>query len=123
MPTTVARVDMEIFNNATWEDAFQFGVVGDMTWNFSSQSFKLDIKGTKDDAVPLLSLSTGAGTIVVDDVTQRVLHFNVPDTGITPYLVPGEYVYDLMMYDASTPPIRVILMSGKLYVRQGVTGN
>ena len=122
MPTTVARVDMEIYNNATWTDAFQFGVVGDTSWNLAGQNFRLDIKGNKDSTTILLTLSTATSTIVVDDTTQRILHFNVPETAIVAALLPGEYVYDLVMYDYSTPAVRIVLMGGKLTVRQGVTG-
>jgi hypothetical protein len=123
MAQTAARVDMEISNNATWNDAFQFGVAGDTSWNFSGQNFRLDIKGNKDQSSALLTISTDLTTIVVDDITQRILHFNVQDTAIRAALVPGDYVYDLVMYDFSTPPVRVQLMSGKLKVTQGITGD
>jgi hypothetical protein len=123
MARTSARVDMEITNNSTWEDAFQFGTVGDTSWNFSGQNFRLDVKGNKDQPTALLTITTGGGTIVVDDITNRILHFNVTDTAVAAALVPGDYVYDLVMYDFATPPIRVVLMSGKLKVTQGITGN
>jgi hypothetical protein len=123
MAQTSARVDMEITNNVTWNDAIIFGVAGDTSWNFSGQNFRLDVKGNKDQPAALLTISTGLATIVVDDINQRILHFNVQDTVIAAALVPGDYVYDLVMYDFSAPPIRVQLMSGKLKVIQGITGN
>ena len=123
MAQTSAHVDMEITNNATWNDAFVFGVVGDTSWNFSGQNFRLDVKGNRDQSVALLTISTDLTTIVVDDITQRILHFNVQDAVVAAALVPGDYVYDLVMYDFSTPPVRVQLMSGKLKVTQGITGN
>lgn len=123
MADTAAKVDMVITNNATWMDAFQFGTVGDTSWNFTGQNFRMDIKGNKDQTVALLTLLSTNGTIVVDDVTQRILHLNVPDATITGALVPGEYQYDFIMYDSSNPVVRVLLMQGEIKVRQGVTGN
>ncbi len=124
MPRTAARVDMAISNNATWEDAFQFGTAGDTSWSFSGQSFAMDVKGTRDSPTALLALHTDAGTIVVDDVVQRVLHFNVDDSAILSALSVTDncepYVYDLVMIDDSDNS-RVVLMSGKVYVEQGVT--
>ncbi len=122
MAHTAARVDMVISNNATWQDAFQFGTSGDTSWSFVGQSFFVDVKGTRDDPAPLLALSTNAGTIVVDDVVLRVLHFNVDDSEILSSLPITEdcepYVYDLVMVNGNT---RVVLMWGKIYVEQGVT--
>lgn len=116
---TSARVDLRIDNNGTWMDAFQFGEPDDTTWTLDGQSFELDVQRTPYDAVPLLSLSTTDGRIVVDDLIQRVIHFNVDPDDIQSALRPGEYVYDLVMVDGSD--VRVPLMHGKLFVQQGVT--
>ena len=121
-PITKARVDIAIDNNSTWEDAFLFGTVGDLSWNFNGQSFRADIKGNKDQTSVLLTVSSVAGTIVVDDPIQRILHFWVPEAAISAALQPGEYIYELMMFDGSVPSVRVPLMGGKLIVLQGVTG-
>lgn len=123
MADTAACVNMVVPNNATWEDAFKFGTDGDTTWSFTGQSFRLDVKGNRNDTVALLTLSTALGSIVVDDVVQRVLHLNVPDADIVAALHVGEYVYDLIMFDASFPSIRVNLMRGNICVTQGITGN
>lgn len=123
MAITSARVDIEIVNNATWEDAFIFGEPEDAAWTLSNQNFRVDVKGSKDQAVALLTLTTANGRIVVDDVVQRVIHFNVPDADVQANLLPGDYVYDLIMIDNSNPAVRVALMHGKLKVRQGVTGD
>lgn len=122
MAITRATVNLVIENNATWLDAFQFGTVGDTTWSFVGQNFRLDVKGNKDQTAALLSLTSAAGTIVVDDVVQRVLHLNVPETSITAALHPGEYIYELVMFDNSVPAVRVPLMGGKLIVEQGIAG-
>ena len=119
---TSAKVNIEIVNNATWEDAFMFGTEGDTTWSFTDQSFIMELKADRDDITPLFTLSTDNGRIVVDDVVQRILHFNVPFTDIQAALPPRtEYQYDLIMYDTSVPPIRVALMHGEVKVKQGVT--
>lgn len=123
MSDTSARVDLVTPNNVTWEDAFIFGTAGDTSWSFTGQNFRLDVKGDRDDAVPLLTLSTANGEIVVDDVVQRILHLQVPDATLRAALVPGCYVYDLIMYDNSTPAVRVALLHGHLRITQGVTGD
>lgn len=127
---TQAIVNIIIQNNATWEDAFQFeppdtedGGTLDTSWSFTGQTFRLDVKTNATDTTPKLSMTTANGQIVVDDPVQRILHFNVPDSFITANLPVGKYVYDLIMIDASNPPIRVALMSGTVTVNQGVTGN
>ena len=109
MSVTRARVDIAIQNNATWEDAFVLGTAGDTSWNFVGQKFRLDVKGNVDQTVALLSLTSDAGTIVVDDVIQRILHLNVPETSIVAALLPGEYIYELVMFDLSVPAVRVPL--------------
>ena len=123
VPTTTARVDMTIANNGTWQDAFKFGVDGDTTWSFTGQSFRADIKADRLSATPLLTTSSALGTIVVDDVVQRVLNFNVSEAALAAAgLIPGEYWYDFIMFDASSPAIRVPLMKGKLKITLGITG-
>jgi hypothetical protein len=118
---TAARVDMTIANNATFEDAFIFdqGATG---WSFTGMTFKMEIKANKYDTTPILTWTSGGGQIIVDDVIQRILHFNVSDTVIQASLPVAEYQYDLIMLDGSTPVVRVSLMSGEIKVRQGVTG-
>ncbi len=117
---TASIVDIVAANTVTLQDAFQFGLTTD-TWTFTGQSFKMEVKADRADAAALVTWSTGAGSIVVDDVTTRVLHLNVDETALQAALPVGEYVYDLVMYDASVPPVRTLLMQGKLFVTQGVT--
>jgi hypothetical protein len=124
MARSAARVDMAISNNATWEDAFKFGVDGDTSWSFTGQSFLMEVKGTRDDPTPLLTMTNGGGEIVIDDYTQRVLHFNVDYTVFSPVLPVtvdcAPYVYDLVMVDNSDGT-RVVLMGGTVTVEQGVS--
>ena len=118
--STAAPTDLRIANNATWQDAFQFGTPGDTTWSFDNQKFELDVQLNRYDTVPKLSLSTDNGRIITDDSVQRVLHFDVSPDDIQSALSPGVYCYDLVMVDSSSDD-RTLLMSGRLFVGQGVT--
>ena len=121
--STAAKVDFEIQNNATWNDALQFGTPGDLSWSLTNQNFRCDLKKNTYDASPVLSLTSGAGQIVVQDPVQRIVNFNVPESVLqTLPVIPFHYRYDFIMYDNSTPPVRVLLMSGKIKVEQGITG-
>src|SRR5258708_16750274 len=111
---TSAHVDLRIDNNGTWQDAFQFSTPDDTSWTLSGQSFELDVQRSAYDLVPLLHMDSAGGQIVTDDVVQRVIHFNVAPTVIQSSLTPGSYVYDLVMLNSSTPPVRVLLMHGQL---------
>jgi hypothetical protein len=117
---TATIVDIVAANTVTLQEAFQFGLSTD-TWVFTGQNFKMEVKADRADPTALVTWSTGAGSIVVDDAINRVLHLNVSEAAIQAALPVGEYVYDLVMYDGSAPPIRVLLMQGKLFVTQGVT--
>jgi hypothetical protein len=120
-PRTAAKVDFVVQNNQTWQDPLQFGTPGDTTWSLTGQNFTMDIKGSPYDVSAFYTLSTGSGTIVVDDAIQRVIHFNVPDAVIQADLPIGEYVYDLIMFDSSSPAIRIPLCRGKVKIIQGVS--
>jgi len=124
--STAARVDLTVQNNAYWTDAFQFGVAGDTSWSYTNQKFEMDVKGNRFDATPLFQLQTANGRIVVDDAVNRVLHFYCVDTDVSGSLPVTDdcepYVYDLVMVD-NTTGTRVPLMTGKVFVTQGVTGD
>jgi hypothetical protein len=117
--STSAEVDLRIDNNGTWMDAFQFGRPGDQNWTLADQTFELDVQRNPYDELPLLSLTTANGRIIVDDEVQRVIHLNVPPDELQANLTPGFYVYDLVMVNAFEQ--RVPLMHGTLEVVQGVT--
>lgn len=116
---TASIVDIVCPNTATLQDAFQFGLPTD-TWLLGPH-FKMEVKASRDDPTAIFTFSTDLGTIVIDDAVQRVINMNVPDATIMANLPVGEYVYDLVMYDNSAPPIRTIMMQGKFFVTQGVT--
>jgi hypothetical protein len=141
----ITVVDVEVSNNAWWDDAFQFGVQGDTSWSFNGVTFLLDIKVIQSDANAVLSLSS-PGTITVVDTVQRILQMNVTDkamravlltTDVTAlpigWVVPagttqpgangtlfGRYEYDLIMVTTSTGQ-RDMLMQGDFVMKRGVT--
>lgn len=124
---TAARVDFATQDNATFEDAVQFdphGPTGSTSgaWGLTGQNFRMDIKRRREDTNALISLTSAAAQIVVDDMTLRILHFNVPETTLTAVLIPGRYVYDFIMFDGSNPPIRIPLMFGEFWFKHGITG-
>ena len=116
---TSAEVDLAIDNNGTWSDAFQFGDVGDFTWDLFSSNFEMDVKRNRYDLTPLLHLDLAGGRIVIADPVQRVIYLNVASVDIQAALAPGEYVYDLVMIDVNG--VRIPLMHGDVEVTQGVT--
>jgi hypothetical protein len=117
---TSAHVDLSIDNNTTWSDAFQFDDPDDTTWTLDGCSFTLDVQVTYYDLEPKLSLSSAAGTILIADPIKRVIYFSVPAAAVQAGVLPGTYVYDLIMTDALG--VRTALMHGQLEVSQGVTG-
>lgn len=121
MALTSACVDIFASDNGTLQDAFRFGVLGDTSWSLTGQSFKMEIKASRDDVSPLLTLTSAGGSIIIDDVVQRVIHLNVAYTALQAAVPVGEYVYDLIMFDASVPPIRTPLMQGRFCLQHGVT--
>jgi len=119
-PPSSSHVKIVTAWNASFSEAYQFDESTDVTWNFTAKTFRMDIKGNYEQDTALLSLTSAASYIVVDDVTLRILHFNVPEAVIQAAMPPGNYVYDLIMTDADG--VRVPLMHGDFVLTQGVTG-
>lgn len=119
-PPTSAHVDITVAKNASFAEAFQFDEATVTTWDFNSKTFRLDIKGNFEQTSALISITSGASQITVDDAVLRILTINVPDTDMQAALVPGCYVYDLIMTDAGD--VRTQLMHGDFFFAQAVTG-
>jgi hypothetical protein len=120
MALTASRQDLQFLDSGDLYDAFQFGMTGDTSWDFDNKTFHMDVKGSTDDASPLLSLTTANNRIVTDDGLLRVLHIYVPMADVEASLVPGCYVYDLIMIDGVTT-VRTPLMYGRLEIKHGAT--
>jgi hypothetical protein len=91
-------------------------------WNFNGESFRLDIKANKWATAALLSLTSAAGQIIIQDPINRILQMNVPESVFTGVVVPGSYPYELMMFNSANPSIRTPLMHGKFTLTHGVAG-
>lgn len=117
---TASEVDLVEYTNTTMQDAFQFGLSTD-TWTLTGQAFRMEVKASVDDATPITTFTSAAGQILITDVINRIIQFNVPMSVIDAALPAGTYVYDLIMYDTSVPPIRTMMMFGNLTIQQGVT--
>jgi hypothetical protein len=120
MALTAARANLSYLDSGDFYDAFRFGTVGDTSWSFTNKTFHMDIKGSADDDSALLTLTSGNGRIVVDDAATRVLHLYVSQADWEAALVPGCYVYDLVMIDGDTT-VRTPLMYGSIEDTRGVT--
>lgn len=120
-PPTSAHVDIAVSKNESFNEAFQFDDATVTTWDFTGCSFRMDLKGNFEQVATTISFVSGAGQITVDNVALRILHFNVADNVLQAALVPGRYVYDLIMTDASS--VRTQLMHGDFIFAEGVTGD
>lgn len=119
-PPTSANVDISVPNNASFNEAFQFDDATVTYWDFNNKTFAMALKGNFEQTVALITFVSGGGQITVDDAALRILHFNVPDDDLNAVLVPGRYVYDLIMTDASE--VKTQLMHGAFNFAIGVTG-
>jgi energy-converting hydrogenase Eha subunit C len=129
-----AFIDFVVGTNETFSDALIFdppewgwgctgatGCTGPAPWTLAP-NWEMSIKGNRQQTSALITLTTGAGQIIVQDPVNRIISFNVPDTVLNAALVPGNYVFDLVMSDNSTPPIRTQMAHGGFRFSLGVTG-
>lgn len=116
---TIAVVNQTIANNETWQFPFQFGIPGDLSWNFDHVDLFCDIMVAAGET-PLLSTSSLNGDLVIDDPIARIMHYFVQPAVIQSQLPAGAYVYDLIMVNQTTY-VTQRLMTGTLTVQEGVT--
>src|SRR5271155_4201994 len=147
---TSSRVDITIADNTTLSEAFQFDPPGPsgvfngfaftgptgptgVQWGFTGMNFTCDIWGNYGQTGPSFtfsSLPSNSQMILVDDYTNRILHFNVAwpiykgltaATGATGTgLICGEYEYQFRIADSSSPPIVTELMYGQFKIKHRV---
>jgi hypothetical protein len=107
--------------NNTWLLlAWRFGTQGDTSWSFTGKSFLCDFKADPSQVKPDLVTSSATNTILILDVVNRILQFNVTDLVIRQKLQPGPYFGDLIMVDNVTGE-RDPLMNIVMTITQGVT--
>src|SRR4029077_15517278 len=104
-------------NNSSGRDAFHVSKAADPTWNLVGCTVEMDVQRNSYDAVPLLSMSTTNGRIVIADPVLRVIYFNVSPDDIQANLKPGKYLYDLVLIEPTD--VRTLLMHGTVTVQQG----
>lgn len=109
VPPTSANVNITVAKNTTFSDALQFGDADDTTWSFVNKTFHMGLKGNIEQDDEVLVFTSAASEIVVDDTALRILHFNVPPATLLAALVPGEYVYDLIMTDTDTAVVTQLM--------------
>ena len=107
-------------NTGPW--APWFSNTGPFAWTLSGQYFRLDIKADREQSTSLITFFSNTGQIVIVSSTNRVIQMNVPETAWVGVLPPGDYVYELMMYDGSVPPVRTPLMHGRFRLVHGLSG-
>lgn len=123
MADTAAIVNFCVPNNATWQDAVEFTDPDDTQWSLTGQKFVMEVKGNRNDSGFLLELTSDNNDILIVSAALRIIKWNVDKAVIQAALPVGVYVYDLIMYDASVPAQRTMLMQGKVTVTQGITGD
>lgn len=117
---TSANVNIIVAKNTTFSDALQFDAEEDVTWNFENKTFRMGLKGNFEQDDEVIAFTSDASEIVVADAASRVLYFNVPHTTLAAALVPGMYLYDLIMVDTTTA-VRTQLMHGEFHYAEAVT--
>lgn len=118
---SVAKVDLIVQNNQTFNYAFSFGDPLDASWSFDHQDLYMDIKRDAADETPVMSLnSLSPATILIIDSATRSIAFNVDDDDLRAALESDTYKYDLMMVDRTTGET-VPLMGGDIKITEGVT--
>src|SRR5215831_13500805 len=121
IPFTVAPVDLIFQDNETWQDAWQFGMPDDHSWDFTGWTFYMDVKGDRDDVSPLFQLTSANGRIRLIDVASRIIQFNANSVDVQAALKPGRFDYDLIGLDTSVPSVRTALLTGRLRLKHGIT--
>jgi hypothetical protein len=120
VPPTSAHADITVAKNTTFSDAVQFDDADDTTWDFLNKTFRMGLKGNYEQDDETVAFTSAAAEIVVLDPALRILGFNVPHATLAAVLVPGCYVYDLLMTDTDTAVVTQ-LMYGEFHYAEAVT--
>lgn len=106
------EADIAITDNADWALPLFFTDGNDAPYDFTGDSFKMDVRETPASA-PVAQLTTANGGIDSTDLANGHVTLHLAK-GLT----AGTYVYDLIRV---TGAAQEYLIGGKLTVRQGVT--
>jgi hypothetical protein len=117
---TSAPVNFTVAKNTTFSDSVRFDYPTDTSWNLLNKTFRMGLKGNFEQDDETLAFTSAASEIVILDTTTRVIAFNVPHATMAAALVPGVYVYDLIMTDTSTAA-QTQLMHGNFIYADAVT--
>jgi len=119
-PPSSAHCNITVAKNTTFSDAVQFILDDGSTWDFNNKTFRMGLKGNYEQSPEQLEFTSDAAEIVVADAAQRILYFNVPPATLQAALVPGVYLYDLVMTDTVTA-VRTQIMYGEFRYAEAVT--
>lgn len=104
-----------ITDNADWLQPLVFTDRGGAPYDMTGSTLRVDFKASRDDPAAVLSLTTGNGGIVSDDLANGAISLSIADFAVA----PGDYVGDLIRI---TGGAREHLLDVTLNVVRGVTG-
>jgi hypothetical protein len=105
-----------IRDNADFQQPLVFTDETGAAYDFTGDTFRMDVKASADDAEPAASLTTANSGILSTDLADGTITLSVGDFAID----PGTYLFDLIRITGSA---REMLAYGTLIVEQGITGS
>jgi hypothetical protein len=117
---TSSHANIIVAKNTTFSDSIRFDDPDDTSWDFINKTFRMGLKGNFEQDEETVAFTSAASEIVVLDAITRILGFNVPQATMEAALVPGVYLYDLIMTDTITA-VRTQLMHGEFHFAEAVT--
>lgn len=104
-----------IRDNADYQQPLRFTDETGAAYDFTGDTFRMDIKASAGDASAVASLTTANSGILSTDLDDGTITLSVA----TFALEPGTYLFDLIRI---TGAARDMLAYGTLVVEQGITG-
>lgn len=108
---------MAAFTNQDWNDGFLVLDANGAAVDLTGADLRLMVRANATDTATLLSLTVGAGTLVLTVPTEGKLETNVPKATMET-IAPGTYPYDLVRVTGGVWDMR---FGGFVTIRQGVT--
>ena len=107
---------MALFNNARWEFTFKIQNEAGVAQDLTGRSFVMSINDELRTNPPDLVLSTTAGSLIIGETTGDLQVFAT--YGLVRELKQGNYYFDIIEVLGED---QVMVASGELYVKSGVT--